>query len=156
MIRMTRLTDYGIVLLTHIARDSELFTRNARDLAAAAHLPLPTVSKVLKLLACKELLVTHRGMKGGFRLARRPEEISVAEIINALEGPVAITECSFSAPGRCQLERLCPVASNWQKINQVVREALENITLAEMTRPHPQGFATLRSRSREVELTSGL
>lgn len=65
------------------------------------------------------------------------EEISVAEIISALEGPVAITECSFSAPGRCQLEQLCPVASNWQKINQAVREALENITFAEMTHPYP-------------------
>lgn len=147
MIRMTRLTDYGIMLLTHIARDPELPMRNARDLATEARLPLPTVSKILKILVRKGLLVAHRGVKGGFSLARRPEEISVAEIISALEGPIAITECSFNAPRRkCQLERLCPVGRPWQRINQVVREALENITLSEMTHPLPQGFATLGSR----------
>jgi FeS assembly SUF system regulator len=129
---------------------------NARDLAVEAHLPLPTVSKILKVLAREGLLVAHRGVKGGFSLARQPEEISVAEIINALEGPIAITTCSFHAPGRCQLERLCPVGSNWQRINQVIREALENITLSEMTHPLPQGFATLGSRSKGLELRSEL
>ncbi len=147
MIRMSRLTDYGIMLLTHIARDPELSVYNARDLAAKAHLPLPTVSKLLKVLARKELLVAHRGVKGGFSLARRPEEISVAEIISALEGPIAITTCSFTLPGSCRLEQLCPVGGSWQRINQVVREALENITLSEMTHPLPQGFALLGNRS---------
>lgn len=147
MIRMTRLTDYGIMLLTHIAGDPELLTHNARDLAARSHLPLPTVSKILKVLARQGLLVAHRGVKGGFSLARRPEEVSVAEIISALEGPIAITECSVHAPRRCELERLCPVGSNWQRINQVVREALENITLSEMTRPLSQHFAALGNRS---------
>src|SRR5436309_13041284 len=123
MIRMTRLADYGIVLLTHIARHPERLTRNAPELAAAAHLPLPTVSKILKVLAREGLLVAHRGAKGGFSLARRPEEISVAEIISALEGPIAITECSVHAPGQCELEWLCPVGSNWQRINETVREA---------------------------------
>jgi FeS assembly SUF system regulator len=147
MIRMTRLTDYGIVLLTYIARDPELLTRNAPDLASKAHLPLPTVSKILKVLARKGLLVAHRGMKGGFSLARRPEEISVAEIISALEGPIAITECSTHAPGKCQLEQLCPVGSNWQKINQAVLRALENITLSEMTHPLPQRLPSVGALS---------
>src|SRR5713101_1894328 len=144
MIRIGRLTDYGIILLTYIARDSELLLRNARDLAAEAHLPLPTVSKILKALARAGLLVAHRGVKGGFSLARHPEEISVAEIISALEGPIALTECSVHTPGGCQLEPLCPVGSNWQRINQAVRKALENLTLAEMTHPLPQGFVALR------------
>jgi len=136
MMRMSRLTDYGIMLLTYFAGGGEAAaTHNARDVAARAHLPLPTVSKVLKVLARHGLLVAHRGVKGGFSLARRPEDISVADIIHALEGPIAITECSASAPGRCQLEQLCPVGGNWQKINQAVRGSLENITLSELQRP---------------------
>lgn len=143
MIRITRMTDYAIVLLAHMASDSGLLTHNAPDLAAKTNLPLPTVSKLLKQLARKGLLVTQRGIKGGFRLTRRPEAISVAEIIDALEGPIAITECSTEAPGRCQLERLCPVSSNWQKINRAVRVALDNISLAEMTQSLPHGFPLL-------------
>ncbi len=150
MIRMSKLTDYGIMLLTHIACDPELPVHNARDLAAKARLPLPTVSKILKVLAREGLLVAHRGVRGGFSLARRPEEISVAAIISALEGPIAITMCSFTIPGKCQLEQLCPVERPWQRINQVVREALENITLLEMTHSLPQGFAILGSHSHEV------
>src|SRR5215831_15995615 len=94
MIRITRLTDYGIVLLTHFARHPERLTRNAPELAAAAHLPLPTVSKILKILAREGLLVPHRGAKGGFSLAKPATDITVAEIISALEGPIALTECS--------------------------------------------------------------
>ena len=151
MIRMTRMTDYGIVLLTHFVHGPQLSMRNARALAAEAHLPLPTVSKVLKVLVRKELLIAHRGVKGGFSLARRPEEITVAQIISALEGPIAITECSVNIPGKCKLEQLCPVGSNWQRINQAVRQALENITLLEMTHPLPQHFATPGSYRHEKE-----
>jgi FeS assembly SUF system regulator len=145
MIRISKLTDYGIMLLTYIARDP-LLTRNARDLAVEAHLPLPTVSKVLKILAREGLLVAHRGIKGGFSLARPPEEISVADIIGALEGPIAMTECSMHAPRICQLERQCPVGSNWQMINQAVQGALETLTLAAMTRPLPRHFAAFGTR----------
>lgn len=146
MIRISKLTDYGIMLLTYIARDSQLLMRNARDLAIEAHLPLPTVSKILKILARAGLLVAHRGMKGGFSLARPPEEISVADIISALEGPIAVTECSMHAPGICQLELQCPVGSNWRMINQAVLGALENLTLAAMTRPLPPHLVALESR----------
>lgn len=135
MIRMARLTDYAIVLLTHIARGSQASMRNARDLAAESRLPLPTVSKVLKILAREGLLVAHRGAKGGFTLARRAEEITVADIIGALEGPIALTECSDHSNGPCVLEARCPVGSNWRRINRVVRDALGGITLLEMTRP---------------------
>jgi FeS assembly SUF system regulator len=133
MIRITKQTDYGIVLLTHLAADPER-QYNAPDLAAEAHLPLPMVSKILKLLARESLLVSHRGVKGGYGLARQPEAISMAEIIAALEGPIAITEC-ISVEGDCSHEPLCPVRSNWRRINQAVRTALEGITLAEMAHP---------------------
>src|SRR5437016_7938012 len=95
MIRLGKLTDYGLVLMTCIARsrtqDGGLHT--ARDLAKMSRLPLPTVSKVLKELLQSGLLVSHRGIKGGYRLAKEPDQISLVEIISAMEGPVALTEC---------------------------------------------------------------
>lgn len=129
---MTKLSDYGIVLLTHIARNPERLTRNAPELAAEAHLPLPTVSKILKMLAREGLLVPHRGAKGGFSLARAPEEITVLDVIGALEGPIALTECSAHGAERCDIETLCPVSTNWQRINRAVLGALRGITLVEM------------------------
>ena len=137
MIRMTRLTDYGIVLLTYFARDRNRSMQNARDVAAAARLPLPTVNKILKALTRKGLLVSHRGVKGGYGLARRPEEISMADIISATEGPLALTQCTLSVPGQCVQESCCPVHGNWQKINAAIRQALENVKLSEMAQPLP-------------------
>jgi FeS assembly SUF system regulator len=133
MIRITKQTDYGIVLLTHMASHADR-QHNAPDLAAEAHLPLPMVSKILKLLTREGVLESHRGVKGGYSLARSPQAISMAEIVAALEGPIAITEC-IDEEGDCAHERLCPVRSNWHRINQALRAALEDITLAEMTQP---------------------
>lgn len=135
MLRISKLTDYGIVLLTHFARELEQPLHNVRDLAAMSHLPVPTVSKILKMLSRAGFLVSHRGVKGGYSLAKPPVKITVAAIIAAIEGPVALTECSTNCPGMCDLEPVCPVRSNWRKISQVVRKALENLTLLEMARP---------------------
>lgn len=137
MIRISRMTDYGIVLLTHFARHPKEQTHNVRDLAAETRLPLPTVSKILKTLTRSGIVQSHRGVKGGYRLTRAPEAISVAEIIAALDGPIAITDCTTGSAGLCELERLCPVSANWQRINRAVREALERVTLAEMAQPTP-------------------
>jgi FeS assembly SUF system regulator len=134
MIRMTRLTDYGILLLTLFARDPRRPMRSARDLAEESRLPRPTVSKILKVLARHGLLEAHRGVKGGFTLARRPEEVTVADVVSALEGPIGVTECTAHA-GSCGLERICVVRSNWRTINRAVIEALRKVTLAEMARP---------------------
>lgn len=133
MIRITKQTDYGIVLLTHLAAQPDRQV-NAPELAAETQLPLPMVSKILKLLVREGLLLSHRGVKGGYSLARLPAEITMAEIIACLEGPIAITEC-IDVASDCSHERLCPVRSNWQRINAAVRGALEGITLAEMTSP---------------------
>lgn len=145
MIRITKQTDYGIVLLTHLATQPERHL-NAPELAAETQLPVPMVSKILKLLVREGILLSHRGVKGGYSLARLPQEISMAEIIAALEGPIAITEC-VDVSSDCSHERLCPVRSNWHRINAAVRGALEGITLAEMTGsvPHPQKLVTLGS-----------
>ena len=146
MIRMTRLTDYAVVLLTHIARAEETELQNARDLATASRLPLPTVNKILKTLTRKGLLRSQRGAKGGYRLARGAENVSMADIVAATEGPLSITACSTEDSGSCEHEGLCPVGSNWQRINDAIREALAGVTLAEMTRPFPPGAKILPLR----------
>ena len=142
MIRMTKQADYGIVLLTHLAQEPvRLF--NANELAGDTQLPAPTVSKILKLLARAGLLSSHRGAKGGYTLARGPEHITMAQIISALEGPIAITECIDDTPGECLQEPFCAVRGNWQRINEAIRGALEQITLAEMAHPDGGGLVTL-------------
>jgi FeS assembly SUF system regulator len=135
MIRITKQTDYGIVLLTHFAAQPERYV-SAPELAAETQLPLPMVSKILKVLVREGLLLSHRGVKGGYGLARAPREISMAQIIAALEGPIAITEC-IEVSSDCSHEPLCPVRSNWHRINAAVRGALEGITLDEMAAPLP-------------------
>src|ERR1700730_7634530 len=135
MIRITKQTDSGIVLLPHWAPHPDR-QYNAPDLAAEAHLPLPMASKILKLLAREGVLVSHRGVKGGYSLARHPRAISMAEIIAALEGPIAITEC-IDEEGDCVHERLCPVRSNWHRINEAARGALQGIAGAGSGPPRP-------------------
>ena len=143
MIRMTKQADYGIVLLTRLASSQQDWL-NASELAEQVQLPLPMVSKILKHLARGGLLDSHRGVKGGYRLARPAEGISVAEIITALDGPIAITECIDDGPGECSQESICAIRENWQRINQAIRGALDEITLDKMTHPVSSGLVTLR------------
>lgn len=135
MLRITKQTDYGIVLLSRMAAEPQrLF--NAPELAGEAQLPLPTVSKILKLLARDQVLASHRGVKGGYSLSRPPEAITISEVITCLDGPIAMTECvDDEAPGVCQQEGHCPTQANWQVINRAVRRALEGITLRDMAEP---------------------
>ena len=137
MLRITKQTDYSIVLMTRFAADEPRAVHNARDLARSAGLPLPTVSKILKALARAGLLTSHRGVKGGYGLARPPSQISVDEVIEALEGPIAITECldQNSVPEHCGIRGACPVQANWEKINDAVKSALSGIPLSEMVAP---------------------
>jgi FeS assembly SUF system regulator len=135
MIRMTRLADYGIVLLAHFARDGEDEVRSARDIAIESHVPAPTVSKVLKLLARKGLLEAHRGVNGGFKLARRPDQITLAEIVAAFEGAIALTDCASGPAGQCGLERLCPARTTIRRVNELVRDTLRQVTLADVSGP---------------------
>ncbi len=134
MLRVTKLADYGIVMLTYFATQGG-HTHNARDIAQVVKLPLPVVSKILKTLAKHGLLVSQRGTKGGYGLARRPEDITVAAIIRALEGPISVTECTDRVHGECGIETGCPVRTNWNLINDAIYQALERITLAQMTQP---------------------
>jgi FeS assembly SUF system regulator len=130
VIRLSRISDYGIVLMAHLAGGAT-GPRNAREVAAETQLPPPVVSKILKGLAREGLLVSHRGAKGGYSLARPPSEINAAEIISALEGPIGLTECTVH-PGQCVQEASCHVREPWQRINTVVREALAKVSLAHL------------------------
>jgi FeS assembly SUF system regulator len=152
MLRMTKLTDYGMVLLMYMSLQDEGAVFTARDLSAATRLPLPMVSKILKALARGDVLLSHRGVKGGYSLARNPQETSVADIISALEGPIALTECIGETPSTCEIELLCPVRSNWQRINQAVLEALEGISLAEMARPLGRHRVVMHQGARQQNL----
>jgi FeS assembly SUF system regulator len=136
MVKLGKLTDYGLVLMTCIAQNEpSLPQRTARDLAIESRLPLATVSKLLKELLQSGLLTSHRGTKGGYMLARGSTEISVVDIIAAIEGPMALTECSTDVSGACNLELSCPIKSNQRVINQAVRGVLEKITLSDLIQP---------------------
>jgi FeS assembly SUF system regulator len=131
--RISKLTDYGTLLLVYLAeQDGRLCS--ASEVAANTHVAAPTVQKLLKLLARAALVESVRGADGGYRLARSPRAISAAESLDALEGPVAITECS-TAESHCELESMCHVGGAWQKINNALRVALEDISLLDLGRP---------------------
>ncbi|MDC3266542.1 MAG: SUF system Fe-S cluster assembly regulator [Candidatus Rariloculaceae bacterium] len=130
MLKMSKLTDYGTLVLAQLSVDEGRLS-SAHKVAESTHLNQPTVSKLLKALNQAGLVVSQRGSQGGYALARPPEEISAAQIIDALEGPVAITECS-SGHGLCDLESVCRVGSAWQRINIKIRQALEEVSLTDL------------------------
>ena len=133
MLRVTKLTDYATVVLTVLAaRPGEVLS--ATELADAAGLEPPTVSKLLKPLAQAGLVEGLRGVHGGYRLARAATDISLIEIVEAMEGPLAITECSHDQ-SQCGIAQQCGVRSNWRLINDVLAEALRGVTLAQMLKP---------------------
>ena len=144
MLRMSKLTDYGTLVLSQLAASGAAPT-SAGSVALTTHIALPTVSKLLKALTRAGLVVSTRGAQGGYTLARAPEDISAAEIIDALEGPVAITQCSAN-DGACNLEAFCGVGHAWQRINLSIREALQEVTLADLKHPsQPLPVPDLRS-----------
>ena len=135
MIRLGKLTDYGVLLMCQMARHPQAQWHTARELAEECRLPVPTVGKLLRMLLRSRLLTSHRGIKGGYGLARSPEQIPLTEIISALEGPFALTECSSDVADLCDLESSCPVRDNQRIISRAIRGALERVTLSDLTRP---------------------
>lgn len=133
MLRLSKLTDYGTVVLAEMARDPQRLY-SAGELATALHLAAPTVSKLLKQFAKAGLVSSQRGAKGGYSLARPAEDITAVHIIDAIEGPVAITQCSMSH-SRCGIEAVCGIGHNWQRISLAIRDALKGVTLAQLARP---------------------
>jgi len=144
MFRLSRITDYGIVLMAHIAEQEEGTLNSARDVADQTQLPLPVVSKILKSLTREGLLRSHRGSKGGYSLRRAASEITVPELITALDGPIRLTECA-SHTGACAKEPSCHVREPWQRINAAVEEALARITLSDLISPKAGQIVPLAS-----------
>jgi FeS assembly SUF system regulator len=143
MLRISKMTDYAVVLATHLA--SADGPHAARDLALQTQIPEPTASKVLKKLARAGVVVSQRGAKGGYALARPAAQVGIHEVIEAIEGPIAVTECSDeTTDSSCEYETRCEVRANWQRINLAVQSALADISLADMAVP---GAAELVSLS---------
>ena len=134
MLRLSKLTDYGTVIMSHMAR-RPTGLHSAADIGLALGVTLPTASKILKRLARAELVQSVRGAQGGYRMSRSPELISVTDLIDALEGRFGVTECSVVV-GLCSQEDGCPIRGHWQGLNQLIRHTLNNVTLADMSRPH--------------------
>ncbi len=128
MIRMSKLTDYAILILAHLARSPGTLT--AHELAARSRVPLPTVSKLAKELSKAGLVVSHRGRNGGYGLARPAEQISVAEIVEALEGPIALTECARPGKIDCEIEDTCLARESWDPVSRAIERALQSLPLS--------------------------
>ena len=133
MLRVTKLTDYATVVLAALA-SAPGRVLSAAELAERARLEPPTVAKVLKPLAHAGLVEGFRGASGGYRLARPADQIALIAIVEAIEGPLGMTECS-GEHSSCELEPHCGVQSHWRRINDVIAEALGGITLADMLPP---------------------
>ncbi|AHE67827.1 SUF system Fe-S cluster assembly regulator [Legionella oakridgensis] len=136
MLRISKLADYGTVVMVYLAKRSQQVC-NARDIAMHTHLTIPTVSKLLKRLTSAGLLMSVRGVTGGYRLQRPAGEISVAEIIYALEENRGLTECS-THPNECSLQGVCHIQGNWRLISQAIESALHSVSLEELAKPSLQ------------------
>lgn len=141
MLRISKLTDYATVVLACLASDDGR-VRTTADIARHCHLALPTVSKLLKQLQRASLVDSTRGLHGGYRLSRPARQISAASILDAMEGPLALTECA-SGHSQCDLQPTCSVGGSWQRINEAIRQSLHEITLAELAglESNPRHFA---------------
>ena len=156
MLRVAKLTDYATVVMTVLAAHQAAApgaVLSASELAERAGLETPTVAKVLKPLAQAGLVCATRGASGGYRLARAADAIRLIEIVEALEGPLAMTECSIHS-GNCGIEESCGVRANWNRINDVVIDALRGITLAQMLVPPPPNPEPAPARRIDLRLAT--
>lgn len=142
MLRMSKLADYAFIILTQMSC-GEQGTWSASSLAAETTLPLPTVAKLMKLLARGGIVVPQRGAMGGYSLSRKAKEISIAQIIESVDGPIGLTECAGKAKGKetcdCAVHSACPVKESWGRVNNAIRTALESVYLSDLA---PESSAT--------------
>jgi FeS assembly SUF system regulator len=144
MLRISKLTDYGTLILACLAaQPSRVWT--AGEVATCTRIGLPTVSKLLKKLQRSGLVTSTRGSHGGYQLALPASDISAVKILDALEGPIAITECS-GQHSSCGLESECRVGHVWQKVNGAIRRALNDISLAQMAGLERKGTTVVLTR----------
>ena len=139
MIRLSRLADYAVLLMSHMAREPRK-VHTAAVMAESTRLPVPTVSKILTTVARAGVVESTRGRDGGYRLAFSPRDISVEQIISAVDGPIALTVCLEGHGASCELEGVCPSQPNWRRINDALQQALRGVSLAEISTPGPLNF----------------
>ena len=131
MIKLSRLTDYAVALLAQMVKEEKKIW-SASDLADKTGLPQPTVSKVLKNMTKSGIIVAQRGATGGYRLGHSAQDITVAAIIEAMDGPIAITSCADGGDHSCNVESICPMQGHWNVVNRAIRGALQGVTLADV------------------------
>jgi FeS assembly SUF system regulator len=149
MLRLSKLTDYATVILGALAA-SKGRVQTAAALASCSHIAAPTVSKVLKALHRAGLVTSVRGLHGGYQLARPAEQISAAAILDALEGPLALTDCS-AGEGHCGIEHTCNVGRSWQRVNVAIRRSLDDVSLAQLAGLDGSPQVRLPALDRELE-----
>ena len=147
MLQITRQTEYAIRGLQELARRQADAPVQLKIIAGSCEVSEAFLAKIFQMLAQAGIVKSHRGVKGGYTLARDPETISVTEVIGALEGPIGITECIDDTPGECSHEARCPVRGNWHRINEGIRQALDGINLAEMAQPPAPPLVSLGGAS---------
>ena len=134
MLKLNRLTDYAVVVLSRLSKQVGM-VQTANEISDGTGLPMPTVSKILKLMAGASLIESHRGVNGGYSLTRSAASIRISEIIEALEGPIALTACVDGTTDQCTIEGSCPMRGNWNTVNDAIRTALSSVTLADLLDP---------------------
>lgn len=136
MLRIGKLTDYGLVVLNQLAlAGSQKLSTD--DISQATGLSIATVRKVMKAIVDAGIVIAQRGSKGGYRIARAPDQISVLDVVQAFEGPVSLTECSAD-DNHCEITDSCSLASNWTGINDLLLKVLDGITLDDLRNPDVQ------------------
>jgi len=130
MLKVNKLTDYAVVVLCDLMSGNRL--RSAADLSASSGVPLPTVSKILKQLVRNEILQSTRGVNGGYGFAASPETLSMASIIEALEGPIAVAGCVEDSGECCAMTESCAMSGNWDVVNYAIRLSLQSVKLVDM------------------------
>ncbi len=146
MLRITKQTDYGIMLLAHFTGLPQGEILSARQVANLSGLTLPTVSKILKALCRGKVVDSVRGVGGGYRMTRPPEETTLASVIRALEGPISMVECG-AQPGQCEQEPTCPVRVNWALVNCEVERVLDGIRMSQIVSPLPCTARSMRANA---------
>jgi len=138
MIKLGKLTDYAIAVMGQLAHEGTETARSAHYLSDKTGVPEPTVAKVLKLLSGAELVVSVRGASGGYKIAKPADQVSIGEIITAMEGPITIVACVEGQPESCEMFGTCPTKNNWHRVNEAIKSALDGVKLTEMmTAPTP-------------------
>ena len=155
MIRLNKMTDYAVVMLSHLAVDVDRVV-TATELARGSVLPLPSVSKLMKQLSRVGILTSQRGASGGYRLGRAPKDISIADIVTILEGPIALTACIEGADTSCDAIPQCSLSGHWNQVNHAIQVALDSVSLADLINAdHAQAPKKLNSKIKSQKYHAG-